>query len=189
MQTGTPPGATGSGDQKNTIQPIDKAKATWAGILEPTLLSSSKHYVNSLFGVMPLTIAKERTSDWLREAEAALANELRELEQVSMALTPRDRIIRSLGVIAEVLQVELPSAEALKIYAQLLEEIPVCCWNETCQAVLKEHKYNTLPKPADFLRSAEPVRRQAQSVVALIRQTNRKISEALQIQGEINVNP
>ena len=188
MQTGTQLSEIGF-DVQSTTTPATEALQRTASTLAPTLSSYNLHLMSKTLGVMPLTIAKNVLSlDWFDEAIDSLVWDIDKASREQLCPTDKERIIKAVGVVAEVLQVELPSAPALRIYADVLSEIPTCCWAETCSEVLRTHKYNTLPKPASFLEAAAPLVAGAQATRNLLEHTKKKIEMAREIWENINGN-
>jgi len=73
--------------------------------------------------------------------------------QLAEALQPApdERWAEVLGKIAQMLNVSLPNADGLALYLAVLRKVPGHLLNTACTHVAETHRYNTMPKPADFI--------------------------------------
>jgi len=62
-----------------------------------------------------------------------------------------DYVQKMLTTIAVTLNVDLPQREGLAMYFKMLSEYPRSLLQQSGMTVLETHKYNTFPKPADFI--------------------------------------
>lgn len=179
MPTGTPPGATGSGDRSTSIQPTEsQPPAPWASILNETLTHSDKRLVHKLAHALPEKLASLDFAS-LEAKRARLDYIVEAIDAAREPATP-ETIMKTLGVVAEVLQVSLPSAPALKVYANVLADIPGPALAQAATVVLSTHDYNTMPAPAKFRKAADQHTRYLASIRSLAVNCATKIKMAIE---------
>ena len=88
------------------------------------------------------------------KARALLLKTQDDLADYKPPSDPAD-VITSLELVAKTLQVELPDEDGLMVYAAILSDLPVALLKRAVIEVCKTHKYNSMPKPADFLESVK----------------------------------
>ena len=74
--------------------------------------------------------------------------------EVQMQPAPNETIVKSLQVLGNTFQTELPQREGLKYYIEAIKDIPAIFLKDAIVSVMKTHKYNTFPLPATI---REPV--------------------------------
>ena len=72
------------------------------------------------------------------------------IHQLDIAMKPatNESIVKSLQVLGNTFQTELPKDEGLKYYIEAIKDIPPVLLKEAIVKVMKTHKYNTFPLPA-----------------------------------------
>tara|TARA_R100001594_G_scaffold129709_1_gene168442 strand:+ start:1477 stop:2067 length:591 start_codon:yes stop_codon:yes gene_type:complete len=81
------------------------------------------------------------------ELKKKLASVIISLE-TAMKPASNESIVKSLQVLGDTFQTELPKAEGLKYYIEAIKDIPPVLLKEAIVNVMKTHKYNTFPLPA-----------------------------------------
>ena len=101
------------------------------------------------------TIARA-TSDKLEEIKSdkelvvvkkRISNVIHQLD-IAMKPATNESIVKSLQVLGNTFQTELPKDEGLKYYIEAIKDIPPVLLKEAIVKVMKTHKYNTFPLPA-----------------------------------------
>jgi hypothetical protein len=84
-----------------------------------------------------------------------------------------DQIGKQLAIVREVLNVEGPGEQAARVYLRLLQQVPADLLGTMTRRVLETHRYNSFPKPADFLEAIKPAteERSRRKYYALIMQS------------------
>ena len=77
--------------------------------------------------------------------------------EIQMQPAPNETIVKSLQVLGNTFQVEMPQHEGLKYYIESIKEIPAIFLKQAIVNVMKTHKYNTFPLPATI---REPIDKQ-----------------------------
>lgn len=136
---------------------------------------------------MPETLAREHTYDWLHDNELALGGWLVAQNMADLGAS-QNNIIKNLGVVAEVLQVELPSPGALRVIADLLKDIPALAWPHVVRDVCKMTKRwgNRMPEPKAFLDAAELHIQTYNTLVKQVELTIRKLNRAKSLTEKLN---
>lgn len=73
-----------------------------------------------------------------------------------LAGASRGSVAAVLQTVADVLNVTLPSEDALAIYYSLLEEYPEDLLRIGAREVCRTYKWPSFPKPADFINQIQP---------------------------------
>jgi hypothetical protein len=86
-----------------------------------------------------------------------------------------EQIGEMLLMVAEVLSVEAPSEKAIRVYLRLLNAIPGDLLPLATKRVLESYRYNSFPKPADFIHAIEPERGARMRMVSQIKTLEGKL--------------
>jgi len=73
-----------------------------------------------------------------------------ELDEYLRASPSPQFIARTLDVMAEVFQAQVPSADALSQWVKFLKDYPEDAIRHGARQILRSHKWRSLPLPADF---------------------------------------
>lgn len=103
----------------------------------------------SLAGKMWWMLRDVPTKD-LEQGLGQLASLKTVLQDQAMAADDK-RWAEALKTMAEMLNVSLPSEAGLRLYFLVLRKVPGSMLNLACSRVAEKHRFNTMPKPADFL--------------------------------------
>ena len=112
-------------------------------ILIDTIARATSEQLDQLKGNPEADIIKER-----------LARTIQNLE-VQLEPASNETIVKSLQVLGNTFQTELPKEEGLKYYIEAIKDIPAILLKEAIVKVMKTHKYNTFPLPATIRESVD----------------------------------
>lgn len=153
-RTGMLPSVTGSGKQPALPRPQSPVcKDDPLDELPPSVRAIVPESTARLISYM--RFSKEPVPEHLRARAAAALKTLKDkAEDYKPPSDPKD-VITTLELVAKTLQVELPDEDGLMVYAAILSELPTAILKQSVIAVCKSHKYNSMPKPADFLEAVK----------------------------------
>lgn len=152
--TGQLPTATGSGKPPALPRPQSPVcKADPKDELPPSVRAIVPESTARLISYM--RFSKQPVPDHLKaKAAVALRNLKDQAADYRPPSDPKD-VITTLELVAKTLQVELPDEDGLMVYAAILSELPTAILKQSVIEVCKSHKYNSMPKPADFLEAVK----------------------------------
>jgi hypothetical protein len=188
MQTGRQHGGTGLGEASNTIRPISPHQEQlniWESIPEGMLTSSARRWATVTLGKMPLELVRDHSLGSLEAARDDVGHSANNIQDFCASRSSREDVIKGIGVMAEVLQVTLPSPEALTFMAEIIaEEVQPYYLPLAIKDTIKKHKWATLPNAAEVIEAAQPYQQNVIVTQNLLRHTVRKLSMAIKIHPE-----
>lgn len=176
--TGTQAGATGSA-RRSEITPADPPASphAWMGSFEPIVseltlrwLAENKH-----------KLAHELTdhgSASLTQAADLLAADIDQLLKLQVPATD-GAIVRTLGAMAEMFQVQVPDQGGLDLYVAALRSLPRPAFVRAREQLIATHKWPRLPYPADFIEAGRETSERLETVIHVLTRAHNSCLRAL----------